>query len=88
MTARRILHFCYCLHIWMHSNPRPFHLSMLCKIFSVFAEILPVRELEPTRDLVVDVRERTPFAYGMEHIHDCSSLEWFYDGGCAYRSWP
>ena len=41
----------------------------------MFAEILPVRELEPTRELAVDVRELAvgvhelaPFAYGTEHM--------------------
>ena len=32
--------------------------------FSVFAEILPVRELAPTRELAFEVSERAQFAYG------------------------
>lgn len=38
------------------------------KAFSVFAEILPIRGLEPTCEPAVEVRERARFAYGTEHI--------------------
>ena len=50
-------------------TPAFFFLSMPCKVYGVFAEIRPVPELEPTRELAGDVCEWAPFSYGMEHLH-------------------
>ena len=38
-------------------------------MFSVPAEILLIRELEPTREQDVEFCERVQFAYGTEHIY-------------------
>ena len=43
-------------------------LSIAMQGITVFTEILPIRELEPTREPAVEVREWAQFVYGMEHI--------------------
>ena len=59
---------CFCVHGFrLTISPAPF-----IHVFSVFAETPPVRELEPTRALAVEVRERTQFAYGTEHVFSVS----------------
>ena len=83
MAACRIHRFHHCLHtsIRMQSHPHlfPFY-SCPCEVFSVFAEILPVRDREPTRERDkifangdfhvcerdIHVRERAAFMVGTE----------------------
>ena len=45
----------------------------------MFAEILPIRELEPIREPDAEFCERAQFAYGAEHILTCYD---YYD--CYY----
>ena len=56
-------HFSSCMGFRSTISPSPF-----IHVFSVFAEILPVREPEPTREPAAEAREPTQPAYGTEHV--------------------
>ena len=67
-----LCHVFVCMNFPVDNVFRPFY-AYPRKVFSELAEILPVRELEATREPAVRVREWARHAYGTEHSYATES---------------